>query len=391
MARDDGSVLAWPTRLERSIAVRYLKSRRSRRLASLNTVISIGGVVVGVMALIVVLGTLTTAAQEPQQQQQQQQTAPQTPKAQTPVVERYVVGRALPPEVPGSPVVDMTLEQAINIALEKNLNLQSAKLNPTLQDLQLASTRATFNPRITGTYSFGDTRSISERAEEGVFRNLEVAAQPAERLLVRQAVALQVEGELLAMDAGLAADVVDRAALLAQPAQIGCEDVADEHGSSLCPPGMILQRLPNRASPPAGAAGLRSCSPPRLDGRLNLDGAVYWGGENDLGNGTAIRRARLGVKSQLYRDWYAEIDVDFANNELEIKDAWAGYTGFDNTILKFGQYKEPFSLETVRATTLRLDVPSWPGHRAGQHVDVRLTAEDGYQAQRSYSIASPPG
>jgi ferredoxin-NADP reductase len=38
-----------------------------------------------------------------------------------------------------------------------------------------------------------------------------------------------------------------------------------------------------------------------------------------------------------------------------------------------------------------LDVPGWPGHAAGQHVDVRLTAEDGYQAQRSYSIASGPG
>jgi ferredoxin-NADP reductase len=37
-----------------------------------------------------------------------------------------------------------------------------------------------------------------------------------------------------------------------------------------------------------------------------------------------------------------------------------------------------------------LDVPEWPGHRAGQHVDVRLTAEDGYQAERSYSIASAP-
>jgi ferredoxin-NADP reductase len=47
--------------------------------------------------------------------------------------------------------------------------------------------------------------------------------------------------------------------------------------------------------------------------------------------------------------------------------------------------------ETPRATTLRLDVPDWPGHRAGQHVDVRLTAEDGYTAQRSYSIASAPG
>ena len=37
-----------------------------------------------------------------------------------------------------------------------------------------------------------------------------------------------------------------------------------------------------------------------------------------------------------------------------------------------------------------LESPDWPGHLAGQHVDVRLTAEDGYQAQRSYSIASPP-
>jgi ferredoxin-NADP reductase len=47
--------------------------------------------------------------------------------------------------------------------------------------------------------------------------------------------------------------------------------------------------------------------------------------------------------------------------------------------------------ETVAAVTLRLQVPNWGGHRAGQHVDVRLTAEDGYSTQRSYSIASPPG
>ena len=47
-------------------------------------------------------------------------------------------------------------------------------------------------------------------------------------------------------------------------------------------------------------------------------------------------------------------------------------------------------VETPRAKTLVLDVPGWPGHLSGQHVDVRLTAEDGYQAQRSYSIASPP-
>ena len=46
--------------------------------------------------------------------------------------------------------------------------------------------------------------------------------------------------------------------------------------------------------------------------------------------------------------------------------------------------------ETPRVKTITFDVPEWGGHRAGQHVDVRLTAEDGYQAQRSYSIASPP-
>jgi ferredoxin-NADP reductase len=46
--------------------------------------------------------------------------------------------------------------------------------------------------------------------------------------------------------------------------------------------------------------------------------------------------------------------------------------------------------ETPTARTLVLDVPGWEGHRAGQHLDVRLTAEDGYQAEREFSIASAP-
>ncbi len=46
--------------------------------------------------------------------------------------------------------------------------------------------------------------------------------------------------------------------------------------------------------------------------------------------------------------------------------------------------------ETPRTRTLVLDVQGWGGHRAGQHLDVRLTSEDGYQAERSYSIASAP-
>jgi ferredoxin-NADP reductase len=47
--------------------------------------------------------------------------------------------------------------------------------------------------------------------------------------------------------------------------------------------------------------------------------------------------------------------------------------------------------ETGSVVTVTLDLPDWPGHRAGQHLDVRLTAEDGYRAERSYSIASAPG
>ena len=46
--------------------------------------------------------------------------------------------------------------------------------------------------------------------------------------------------------------------------------------------------------------------------------------------------------------------------------------------------------ETPTASSLIIEVPGWLGHLAGQHVDVRLTAEDGYQAVRSYSIASAP-
>ncbi len=47
--------------------------------------------------------------------------------------------------------------------------------------------------------------------------------------------------------------------------------------------------------------------------------------------------------------------------------------------------------ETASVATIGLDPPDWPGHLAGQHLDIRLTAEDGYTAERSYSIASAPG
>jgi ferredoxin-NADP reductase len=56
---------------------------------------------------------------------------------------------------------------------------------------------------------------------------------------------------------------------------------------------------------------------------------------------------------------------------------------------QFAQVRDVL-VETRRVKSLMLQLASWPGHLPGQHVDIRLTAEDGYQAQRSYSIASPP-
>jgi ferredoxin-NADP reductase len=56
-------------------------------------------------------------------------------------------------------------------------------------------------------------------------------------------------------------------------------------------------------------------------------------------------------------------------------------------VAQLAEYRQ----ETATARTLVLDVPGWTGHLPGQHVDIRLTAEDGYSAERSYSIASAPG
>lgn len=87
-----------------------------------------------------------------------------------------------------------------------------------------------------------------------------------------------------------------------------------------------------------------------LDGRMQVDYASYFNGENRLGSGTEVRRARLGWKSTLFSDWHAEVDVDFAENAVDMKDMWAGYLGFPNTLIKVGNFREPFSLETITSS-----------------------------------------
>jgi len=87
-----------------------------------------------------------------------------------------------------------------------------------------------------------------------------------------------------------------------------------------------------------------------LDGRVQVDAAVYRGGENKLASGTDIRRARIGAKATMFRDWHGEFDVDFAENLVEMKDMWIGYLGIRNSLAKVGQFKEPFSFETITSS-----------------------------------------
>jgi len=87
-----------------------------------------------------------------------------------------------------------------------------------------------------------------------------------------------------------------------------------------------------------------------LDARAQVDFADYLGGENALATGVALRRVRLGVKTTLYRNWLGEIDVDFAGDAVEVKDLWIGYQGWSNSLLRVGNFKEPFSLETLTSS-----------------------------------------
>ena len=75
---------------------------------------------------------------------------------QSPPPDRYVVGQATPPVDPGSRLLDMTLDEAIQIALEKNLDLKAARLSPQAVDYQLSAARAAFNPRIVTNYQYNN-------------------------------------------------------------------------------------------------------------------------------------------------------------------------------------------------------------------------------------------
>ncbi|HUF48390.1 MAG TPA: TolC family protein [Vicinamibacterales bacterium] len=85
-------------------------------------------------------------------------------------VERYVVGRAKPPEVAGATLRNMSLEDAYAVALENNLDLKVARMNPQGVDYQLQGARAAFDPRLTGTYNYNNATTTSNFSIDGVSR-----------------------------------------------------------------------------------------------------------------------------------------------------------------------------------------------------------------------------
>ncbi|MGC4082229.1 MAG: porin [Vicinamibacterales bacterium] len=88
-----------------------------------------------------------------------------------------------------------------------------------------------------------------------------------------------------------------------------------------------------------------------LDGRMMLDTAAYMNSDNMLSNGAEIRRARLALNMQLWKNWASQFDVEYVtDNTIEIKDMWLGYTGVRNSIVKVGNFKEPFGLETLTSS-----------------------------------------
>ena len=97
-----------------------------------------------------------------------QQAGP-TPAPQTPqVIETYVVGSARPPVTEGTELVELTLDQAVAIALENNLDLKVARMNPVLQQYTLKSLRAAYRPSVTGTYGYNNSATPSNNVLEGV-------------------------------------------------------------------------------------------------------------------------------------------------------------------------------------------------------------------------------
>ncbi len=87
----------------------------------------------------------------------------------------------------------------------------------------------------------------------------------------------------------------------------------------------------------------------KIDGRMMLDTGFVDNSQdaNELFANTEFRRVRLAIKTKMFKDWAGEFDVDFADEELDIKDMWVSYNGLPNTIIKLGNSKPNFCMNEV--------------------------------------------
>jgi len=106
-----------------------------------------------------------------------QQAAPAVPPTPRPQPEPYVVGQARPVPPAGSRLVDMTLEEATEMALEKNLDLKAARLSPQMVDYQLQAARAAFNPRFTSSYNYNNAAQPNNNTLEPGLSQLQTKRQ----------------------------------------------------------------------------------------------------------------------------------------------------------------------------------------------------------------------
>ncbi len=90
-----------------------------------------------------------------------------------------------------------------------------------------------------------------------------------------------------------------------------------------------------------------------IDSRIQVDGAMYFENKNPLSNGTIMRRATLALKTVLWTNWQAEIDMDFGDAVLDARDIWIRYSfPKTNLALQVGNFKEPFGLERLGSSRL---------------------------------------
>jgi outer membrane protein TolC len=142
---------------------RFIQSAINCTTELLETVMKKQNVHVWITALVI---AATTAAASAQQPSGPATTAPAAPPQTQ--VDRYIVGQARPPAEPGTSVRDLSLQQAIDVALENNLALKSAKMNPQIQDYSLVQARAVFRPTLQASLQQTSSSQVSTNSFDGV-------------------------------------------------------------------------------------------------------------------------------------------------------------------------------------------------------------------------------